>query len=148
MDYNEILARLAPCGLDCSRCFNFHDSEIKQLSIRLGELLDGFESGADYLANWFPQLRSYAQFKEVLDLFQQGKCHGCRYDICILPCNAKDCFIEKGVDFCFQCDEYPCSRPPLTRKWRRINDMMKELGIERYYERQLQIPRYSTYWSE
>lgn len=146
MEYEEILARLAPCGLDCSRCFHFHDSEIKQLSIRLAELLDGFETVQPLLAPFFPQLNNYAQFKEIIDLFQQGECRGCRYGICPLPCNTKECFKEKGVDFCFQCDEYPCSRPPLTKKWRKISDMMKELGVEKYYEKQLQIPRYSADW--
>ena len=144
MDYEQILLWLAPFGLDCSRCFRFHDGEIKQLSIRSAELLDGFEDVSERLASWIPTLRNYNQFKEVIDLFQEGDCHGCRYGDCILPCNTKDCFKEKGVDFCFQCNEYPCNRPPLARQWRYINDMMRQLGVEKYYEKQLCVPRYSS----
>ena len=148
MEYKEILLRLAPCGLDCSRCFRFHDSEIKQLSKKLTELLYGFEDVAEKISTWLPQLRKYPEFKEVLDLLQHGECRGCRYDKCIFPCGTQDCFREKGIDFCFQCDEYPCTHPPLTKKWRKINDMMSQLGIEKYYEEQLHIPRYSPHWSQ
>ena len=61
-------------------------------------------------------------------------------------CAARTCFAEKGVDFCFQCDEYPCSRNSypdlLARKWRANNERMKEVGVEAFYEESLQHPRY------
>ena len=148
MDYEQILLRLAPCGLDCSRCFRFHDGEVEKLGLKLGKLLEGFEDNAGRLAEWAPQLRSYPQFKEVLDLFQHGECRGCRYGECIFPCNTQDCFKEKGVDFCFQCDEYPCDHPPIARRWRKLNDAMKQIGVEKFYEIQLEVPRYASNWAE
>lgn len=42
MDYNEAVERLAPCGLDCSRCADYAGGEIQKLSTRLGELLNGY----------------------------------------------------------------------------------------------------------
>ena len=148
MEYKDILLRLAPCGLDCSRCFYYHDNEIKNLSKRLSELLYGFDDVAEKVSNWLPQLKKYPEFKEILDLIIQGDCRGCRYEKCFMPCGTQDCFKEKGVDFCFQCDEYPCDHPPLTKKWRKINDRLSDIGVERYYEEQLRLPRYSSHWSQ
>jgi hypothetical protein len=72
---------------------------------------------------------------------------GCRQGNAQTPfCAAKDCFREKGVDFCFQCDEYPCHRnhfpPNLEQRWRAYNDRMREVGAERFYEEQRAKPRY------
>ena len=148
MNYEQILLRLAPCGLDCSRCALFYDGEVKKLGIRLAELLDGYEDNASRLSTWIPQLGNYAAFKEVLNLLQKGECRGCRRGECVFPCNIKDCLKEKGMDFCFQCNEYPCNHPPMARRWRRYNDAMKQIGVEKFYEMQLQIPRYGPNWSE
>jgi hypothetical protein len=43
--------------------------------------------------------------------YDQTICYGCKSDInpkwCV-ECKLKLCAKEKKVDFCFQCDEYPC----------------------------------------
>ena len=48
-----------------------------------------------------------------------------------------ECYQEKGVDFCFQCDEFPFEKtnfdPDLKRRWIEINDRMRKLGVEAYY---------------
>ncbi len=40
-------------------------------------------------------------------------CRGCKSDVCCLSwcdhCNLKACARAKGVEFCFQCPEYPCA---------------------------------------
>jgi hypothetical protein len=39
------------------------------------------------------------------------KCHGCKSDILFencKGCSRRPCAEEKGLDWCFQCDEYPC----------------------------------------
>ena len=50
------------------------------------------------------------------------------------------------MDYCFQCDEYPCSRTDypenFDKRWRAINDRMREVGVEDYYRESLQTPRY------
>lgn len=50
------------------------------------------------------------------------------------------------VEYCFQCREYPCERNRYDEvhllRWKQINDRMKEVGVERYYEEQKSIPRY------
>ncbi len=41
------------------------------------------------------------------------KCEGCRSDklcfFCKTLCVMKPCAADKGVDFCGECDEYPCN---------------------------------------
>jgi hypothetical protein len=63
-------------------------------------------------------------------------------------CAARTCASEKGVDFCFECGEYPCNRnnypPRLEVRWRTCNDRMREIGAEAFYDEQLGTPRYQS----
>ena len=43
MDVAEARSRLAPCGLDCSRCADYEQGEIKEHSSRLLELLGNYQ---------------------------------------------------------------------------------------------------------
>jgi len=54
--------------------------------------------------------------EETLNQFntptEDTRCHGCRSDVRISYCNTCKlyyCSIEKGVDFCGQCSDYPCN---------------------------------------
>jgi len=147
MDYQVILKELAPCGLDCSRCSSYNEGEVKKLSTELLDTLGNYERVAARLAGFVPALQHYPEFKEVLVFFTRGSCPGCRSGGGQFPpCSARSCFKEKGVDFCFQCDEYPCARneydPGLMTLWRKMNDRMKEVGVEKFYEEQKEKPRY------
>ncbi len=42
MEYGEALKYLSPCGLDCTRCTDYESGGIKQLSLRLAELLGNY----------------------------------------------------------------------------------------------------------
>lgn len=146
-DYRTILQELAPCGLDCSRCSSYNEGNTKKLSTALLDVLGNYERVAARLAGFVPVLKNYPEFKEVLVFFTQGSCPGCRPGGGQFPpCAARNCFREKGVDFCFQCDEYPCTRnkydPGLTARWRRMNDRMKEVGVEQFYREQKGQSRY------
>ncbi|RJQ29290.1 MAG: DUF3795 domain-containing protein [Peptococcaceae bacterium] len=146
-DHQAILKELAPCGLDCFRCASYSQGEIKKLSTELLDALGNFEKVAARLAGFVPALKNYPEFKEVLVFLTRGSCSGCRAGGGQFPlCSARNCFKEKGVDFCFQCDEYPCARnkydPELTARWRKMNDRMKEAGVEKFYEEQKGQPRY------
>lgn len=39
----ETRTELAVCGLDCTRCADYENGEIKSLSVRLAYLLRGYE---------------------------------------------------------------------------------------------------------
>ncbi len=57
-----------------------------------------------------------------------------------------ECYKKKGVDFCFQCDEFPCEKtnfdPHLKARWIKMNNRMKEIGVESYYEETKDLCRY------
>ncbi len=145
--YEEILERLAPCGLDCERCVRYEKGRVKRLATELAESLKGFENMAPKVTERAPVLEEYGAFVEVLGFLTQAECAGCRVGGCPLPfCAARVCYQEKGVDYCFQCDEYPCGRnsyPEIfERRWRDNNDRMREVGVERFYLESLERPRY------
>jgi hypothetical protein len=147
MHYADILKSLAPCGLDCSRCAGYEHGEIKRLSSRLGQLLENFGRVAKLRSEVEPEFDNYAHFEEILASFSQAPCGGCRSDNarCPIPCTARTCHKEKGVDFCFQCGEYPCENPtfaPLKGRWKQRNDRMKEIGALDFFREQSRIPRY------
>jgi hypothetical protein len=147
ISYQQVVETLAPCGIDCERCVRYRSGSVKRLATELGQALQGFERMASKSADRVPALRDYDRFAEVLAFFQEADCAGCREGGCPLPfCAARDCFREKGVDFCFQCDEYPCGRNQypemMAERWRAINDRMRDAGPERYYLESLEKPRY------
>lgn len=144
---NTITDQLAPCGLDCSRCVRRSGGTIQQAARTLRDGLDGFATMAQLYAAHDSRFSAYGDFSALLDFFSQGDCPGCRNGAsCNGGCAAQTCCREKQVDFCFQCDEYPCERnsfnPGLAQKWRMKNDSMKENGIETFYDRQRCMPRY------
>jgi hypothetical protein len=145
--YEVVVQRLAPCGIDCHRCVRYDEGEIAALARRLKTALGGFETMAARVADRNPALREYPAFAAILDFLGEGGCPGCREGGAPLPfCAARTCFREKGVDFCFQCDEYPCDRNEypenVAARWRAANDRMRDEGPEDYYRESLEKPRY------
>jgi hypothetical protein len=143
----DIVACLAPCGLDCNRCVWRLHGEVQVEAERLVRALEGFDKMAPLLSERVPALAHYEEFLEVLSFFSGADCLSCRDGGSQLSfCSARVCFREKGVDFCFECDEYPCTRnrypENLLQRWRTNNDRMREVGVERYYQERLERPRY------
>jgi hypothetical protein len=146
MHYDEVIKYLAPCGLDCNRCAGYEQGEIRQLSLKLIELLGGYRRLAKLRAETDPEFVGYPQFEEVLAALSQSACGGCRSDNsqCPITCALKVCHKEKNVDFCFQCVDYPCEKQPgfLRKIWKKNNDRMKEIGVVEFYYEQFKLPRY------
>jgi hypothetical protein len=145
--YAEIVRRLAPCGIDCSRCVYFEMGPVKSLAQELSQALEGFSDIAPKVADRVPCLADYPRFEDVLGFFSGAQCAGCRSGGSTLPfCAARLCHKSSGVDFCFQCPEYPCERnrfpDNLLQRWRAANDRMREVGLEQYYLESLSRPRY------
>jgi hypothetical protein len=147
MKYGEIVRRLAPCGLDCSRCVDYEDGEIRRLALRLLELLGNYERLALMKADFDSAFKHYSEFRTLLTRFSEASCGGCRSDHARSPvqCSVRACYREEGVDFCFQCKTYPCEKglSGLSgERWKKMNDRMQELGVEAYYDEQAKKPRY------
>jgi len=147
MKYGEIVRRLAPCGLDCSRCVDYEDGEIRRSALRLIELLGNYERLALLKADFDPAFKHYPEFSTLLTRFSEASCGGCRSDHAHSPvqCSVRACYREEGVDFCFQCKAYPCEKGlsgPIGERWKKMNDRMQEFGVEAYYDEQAKKPRY------
>lgn len=147
MDYKEVVKRLAPCGLDCSRCADCAGGEIHNLSGRLVGLLSGYARVARVKQEKRPVFLGYPQCEEVLKTFAQAACSGCRGDNCLCPidCIVRPCTREKGLDFCFQCGDFPCAQDvdaQIRERWLTFNTRMKESGVVAFYQEQSKLPRY------
>jgi hypothetical protein len=123
------------------------DGVIQRSATELATALEGFDAMAARMADHVPALAGYQQFAQVLDMFAGATCIGCRGGGSSLPfCAARRCYKEKGVDYCFQCEEYPCGfndyPETFEKQWRTVNDRMREVGVEEYYRESLESPRY------
>ncbi|HER23747.1 MAG TPA: DUF3795 domain-containing protein [Candidatus Atribacteria bacterium] len=147
MTYDEVVRKLAPCGLDCSRCADYQDGEIKELSTKLLNLLGRYDRLAELKSTIIPTFKSYSKFKELLELFAQVSCGGCRSENvkCLINCHAQTCHKDKKVDFCFQCEEFPCDKQcerKIRERWIANNQRMKEIGVVNFYTERSKLPRY------
>jgi hypothetical protein len=148
MDYEDIVKILAPCGLNCEKCFAFENGEIHFHAAKLKTLLGSFDRYAERFSTLIdPVFENYSSFKSLLTHFTGGDCRGCRRGTCeYKTCGVISCYQKKGVDFCFQCDEFPCEKtnfdPDLKKRWIRMNNRMSEIGVEAYFEETKDVPRY------
>lgn len=107
------------CGLYCGGC-----------TVYIGTKEDPHRLG--YLAN-----RTGQRIEEL-------KCEGCRSNrlsgYC-KTCHMKECAREKGVDFCGDCESYPCEeiknfQKELPHRWDLFESMtyLKKNGLDKWYE--------------
>lgn len=150
MTYEAVLDCLAPCGLSCEKCFAYVDGDIRRHSLELVDRLGNFGPFAERFEVLLndPTFASYPEFRAMLDSFASENCKGCRNENCRLfkGCGVRGCHQKKGVDFCFQCDEFPCQRTGfdenLQKRWIDLNVKIRDVGIEKYYEETRDTPRY------
>jgi hypothetical protein len=76
---------------------------------------------------------------------EELECLGCRSEkrsfFCRTRCKMAACAADKGIDFCSECDEYPCAElkefqslaPHRIELWESL-DMVKEKGLIAWYE--------------
>ena len=147
MEYEDMLKELAPCGLNCRKCMAFCEGDIRKASEHLRQLLGSFDRYAERFSAFIPVFKNYPAFRELLAFFTKADCKGCRAGQCRYPnCGVRTCDQMKKVDFCFECDRFPCGKtnfdPDLKRRWIEMNTRMKQVGVERYYEETKDLPRY------
>ena len=120
---------------------------LNKLSLELINLLGSYGRIAKLKEEIIPLFNSYPNFENVLNYFSTVSCSGCRGKNvqCFLNCIAKTCHKEKGVDFCFQCNDYPCQKQitgPLGERFKKLGDRMKEIGVVEFYKERVKLPRY------
>ena len=147
MDYTHIMRKLSICGLDCGRCADYEDGEIKALSAKLFNLLKGYERLAEIKSNLNHIFKDYNKFRKILEIFADSSCGGCRSENvkCPIDCYAQICQKVKKVDFCFQCPEFPCDKQfggRMRERWIERNNRMKKMGVVEFYLDQSKLSRY------
>ncbi len=150
VDSEYIKKRIAPCGLHCGKCFAFVDGDVSKYSSALKKSLGNFDVYAERFVGMLnePVFAKYPDFKEVLSYLSVASCQGCREEKCKLfkTCNVRACSEEKQVEYCFQCSQFPCENTGfdehLYKRFVAINNRMREIGIEKYYEEVRDLSRY------
>jgi hypothetical protein len=148
--YELAKQRLGPCGVHCGKCFAFAGGDICTLSSQLVDSLGNFEVYARRFAELMgePVFLKYPDFREFLGYLAAAECGGCREEKCKLfkGCKVRSCSEGKKVDFCFQCGKFPCGNTGfdehLYKRHVEINNRMREIGVEAYYEEVKDRPRY------
>lgn len=138
MEREELLKRVAPCGLVYYTCTAAKDGAIQAHSQVLLRLLESFDRFAERFAAHEPRLVKYPDFEKVLLLFSEASCEGCRGGNQIYhDCRVVPCITEKQYDFCFECAAFPCEEvdfePGFRKKWLSANERMREIGVEAYF---------------
>lgn len=150
MDTEEAKQILAPCGLCCETCFAHVNGDIRKYSLKLKEKLGSFHINAKRFETLLgdPIFKKYKQFKEMLDYFASENCRGCRQEQCKIfkNCGVRACHQEKEIDFCHQCDDFPCGHtnfdPALYKGWVAINQIIQKKGVEQFAAEARNRPRY------
>ncbi|MFW9919309.1 MAG: DUF3795 domain-containing protein [Candidatus Thorarchaeota archaeon] len=149
MKIEQIREILAPCGLNCQKCVAFKGGFIAEASSYLKDLLGNFKGYAERYSRSFPEYENYPSFSALLDYLSTPACDGCRNGHCLYHgCGVATCprIDSKEIDYCYQCDEFPCEKPQfhpdLDRRWRERNSRMSEVGVEAYYHETKDEPRY------
>ena len=119
MDYSNMTA---PCGLDCFNCPMYHALSDENLRNKIAESM-----------------------KIPTD---KAICKGCRNENGTIgflnmtePCNAYRCISDKGIDFCFDCSDFPCDylhpysdmAPMVPHNTKVFNlCLIKKMGLEKW----------------
>lgn len=146
----HIRSRIAPCGLHCGGCFAFAEGEIHRLARELRMRLGDFDIYARRFVTLLdePRFEKYGDFKIFLDYLAEASCKGCREESCkfFAGCRVRRCSERRGVEWCFQCDRFPCHATGfdahLEQRSVAINERIRDIGPEGYYEEIKDLPRY------
>ncbi|MDO9509653.1 MAG: DUF3795 domain-containing protein [Thermovirgaceae bacterium] len=148
MKREELVTIIAPCGLNCGKCLAFEGGDIRMHAQELRKLLgENFSVYADRFADMNPVFGGYEEFAALLEYLASGLCGGCRKQGCLFQsCLVQHCVRENGVDFCFECEKFPCEEhgfpEGLKKRWEANNRRIRDLGIEGYYAEVKDDPRY------
>lgn len=147
---NNLTNKFGPCGLLCEKCFAYNNGSIKYHAKELKNNLGDFDNYAKRFEKLLdePVFGKYPDFKEFLNLLSSTSCQGCRKQECHLfkNCKVRQCYKDKGVDYCYQCQDFPCNNTGfdenLIQRWLNINTKIQDVGLQNYYNEIKDKPRY------
>lgn len=145
--------RVAPCSLMCHTCSAYNGGVICASSKELLKYLSGMK---EFYEKHIPQaVDSFTSFEEILRKYSSGPCSGCRseeHNVCsIKGCFLLNCTKEHNVDFCGECNEFPCERTEtlfeaeVYIQWLNGSQYIKDNGIEAFWNNNCEKPHYDAY---
>lgn len=149
----ELLQKIAPCSLICHTCAGYDNGIICESAKTLLTYLEGIK---EFYRKHDPDtVKMYNCFEEMLGMYCAAPCSGCRSAV-PNKCSIKGCFILEcttghGVDFCGECNEFPCEKvsglfeKEVYTRWLNGNRHIHENGIEAFWEKNSEIPHYQAY---
>ncbi len=162
MEKEKLLDYIAPCSLLCYTCMAFKDGAIPTCARKLHTYSDGYcELRSAHLPEseretWH---REFQTFHDTLGYLGMASCPGCRNDPsaengCFEGCVIPVCVKERGLNFCAECEEFPCrmAREFLDRQddkvgvaWETGSRRIREVGAEAYFEEKKDTSQYQHY---
>ena len=128
------------CGLYGGYCSGWCENTIRvDIAASLAELVDA--SGCHH---WMPteiEDFNYFEFRKGLDFFREDprvicrRC--CKGGDGYLDCEIRKCCEERGLDVCFECSEFPCSKVEGNTGMIDRAKEYKELGKDEWLRRQI-----------
>ena len=161
MEKEKLPDYVAPCSLLCYTCMGFKDGPISECAKKLYIYTEGiceFRSAhmsEEQREEWHSFFHEY---HDTLKNLSGTSCPGCRnnpvscsaFEGCVIPA----CVKERGVDFCAECDAFPCQKArdffaardeELSRVWENGSRRLKEVGMDAYFEEKKDISHYIHY---
>lgn len=149
MDKSEILRNVAPCSLMCHTCSGCHNGIICESAKTLLKYLEGIK---EFYGKHMPDaVENYSNFEGILHIYSSASCMGCR-SIEHNGCSIEGCFLlectkNHNVDFCGECNEFPCAKTQglfeeeVYTQWLEGNQQIRDFGIECFWENNLKNPQ-------
>ena len=126
----------SPCGIYCGAC-ELGNGTVKDLAHKLQELIARYD-----IAEWaeYAGLENYEVFAKGLGWFTQCDCPGCRAGGGWPDCPMRRCAKEKGIEFCYECSDFPCEELLKFDKGAGVcvvnNRRIQEIGLESWLREQ------------
>lgn len=155
MEKEKLLDYVAPCSIPCYSCISFKDGPASEGARRVYNYSEGW---CEFRSAYVPEekreewIKETKRFRDGLKFLGGASCPGCRnnppsnkdgwgyLEGCVIPA----CVKEHGVDFCAECDEFPCDK--ICDKIRESGSRrIKEIGIEAYFEEKKDVSHYIRY---
>lgn len=153
LDKEQLLKKIAPCSLVCYTCSSYEHGVICKAAKELLEYLDGAEGF--YERHHPAQAARFRIFADGLSQYAAGKCAGCRgtehHDCSIQGCFILECTKERRIDFCGECEEFPCGKTraifeeEVYQQWLEGNQEIRAQGIAAFWEKNRGKPHYIPY---
>lgn len=166
MDKERLLNYVAPCSLVCYTCMGCKEGAVAECAKKLYAYNEGvcefrgLHMSEDEKKKWEAFFR---EFHETLSNMSTAYCPGCRKFFendyghgfgCLGDCMIPACVKEHGIDFCAECNAFPCNKArnmfarhddSIGEAWEKGSRRLHEVGLEAYFAEKKDVSHYLHY---